>query len=500
MTELSQDKRQTELTLSQLIAYKQPELYYDYNDRGMSSLFSDVYKDKARYNVTAREWYTYNGVVWEVDTGSMKVKQLAKELTDELTSYALCISDDHRKAEFLKVLAHYGQLKYRKTMLEDAQDENFIEQADLDRDKNLFNCLNGTYNLATGEFMPHEAADLLSKVSNVIYDREAVNSPLFEKFIEEIMQDNEEKITYLQKLFGLSLTADTSLETCWILYGASTRNGKSCLIETISYMMGDYARSTQPQTLAQKQNKDTRTASGDIARLAGCRFLSASEPPKRMLFDVALLKTLLGRDAIIARNLYEREFQFYPEFKLFITTNFLPLVTDDSVFASGRVNVITFDRHFSEAEQDKHLKDKLRQPEVISAIFNWCLIGLNLFRQSGAEPPQSVRAATEEYRQSSDKIGNFISECLVKTGNNTKAGTIYERYSEWCSENGFGCENKGNFFDELKNKGIFAKSGTVKGQSFQNVVKGYEISDYVEYDRRQYPTEEVAKIDTELPL
>lgn len=62
--------------------------------------------------------------------------------------------------------------------------------------------------------------------------------------------------------------------------------------------------------------------------------MNASEPPKRMLFDTALLKSLLGleRDSITARHLHQREFEFIPKFKLVINTNYLPTITDDTVF------------------------------------------------------------------------------------------------------------------------------------------------------------------------
>jgi len=240
---------------------------------------------------------------------------------------------------------------------------------------------------------------------------------------------------------------------------------------------GGYALNMQPQTLQQKHNTDSRQASGDIARLNNCRFLNASEPPKRMIFDVALLKTLLGRDSITARHLHEREFEFIPHFKLFINTNFLPLITDDTLFSSGRINVITFEKHFQPHEQDKHLKDKLRHKDSISGIFNWCIEGLKKFRQEGATPPTAITNSTAEYRSNSDKLGNFISECLEHTGNNSKAGAIYSAYKEWCELNGFGVENKGNFFDELRGKNILAKAGTVNGATVKNIVIGYEIID-----------------------
>ncbi len=427
----------------------------------------------------------------------MRTLNKAKELADSLLIYATTIEDEQQKKNYLDYVCKLGQLKFRETMVKDSRDIYFVTQADFDKNLDFFNCQNGTLNLKTFEFKPHNADDLLSKISNVIYEPSA-KSEEWEKFINEVMQGDTDKITYLKKILGYSLTADTNLEACFILYGATTRNGKSTLIETMLYMLGNtagYGMSMQPQTLAQKQNKDSRQASGDIARLDGCRFLNASEPPKRMIFDVGLLKNFLGRDSITARHLHEREFEFIPRFKLFINTNFLPLITDDTLFSSGRINVITFDRHFEPHEQDKNLKNKLIKAENLSGILNWCIEGLKLYYKDGAIPPQAITTATAEYRQNSDKIGNFIAECLEeKAGTNTKALDVYIKYKEWCSNNGFGVENKGNFFDELRGKNIFSPSGTVNGATVRNVVKDYtlvkdeieETPPYYSYSSRKY--------------
>lgn len=450
---------------------------YSWSDKGFSALFADLLKDYCRYNSTAREWFFFNGKAWVRDTGAMRVSKAAKTFSDALHLYGAGIEDEARRGLFLKEILRFGKFAVRETLIKDARDRYFFEQPQLDCNLNLYNCQNGTLNLRTGEFKRHDPADMLSKVSNVVYNPEA-SSPLFQKFINDIMLSSTEKIRYLQKVTGATLTADTSMETCWMLYGPSTRNGKSTFVETIGYMHGNtggYALSMQPQTLAQRQNKDTRQASGDIARLDGCRFLNASEPPKRMIFDTALLKTLLGRDTITARHLFEREYEFVPHFHLFINTNFLPLIQDDTLFSSGRINVITFDRHFAPSEQDRTLKDRLQSEKNISGIFNWCLEGLRMLREEGAEPPLSVTEATTEYRRNSDKIGNFIAECMQKTGRNSTAGSVYKRFQTWCEDNGFGTENKRSFFDELRGKGIFAETGTVNNLTAHNVVKGYEL-------------------------
>ena len=137
--------------------------------------------------------------------------------------------------------------------------------------------------------------------------------------------------------------------------------------------------------------------------------------------------------------------------------------------------MIEFGRHFTPEQQDPKLKATLREPEEISGLFNLCLHGLEHYREEGLSPPASVVQAVKSYRESSDKIQNFISECMEKTGKNSGAGSVYQAYKEWCSDCGFGIESKRSFFDELKAKSLFSPSGTVNGVTVKNVVVGYEL-------------------------
>lgn len=460
---------------------------YELSDKGDGQLYADVFQDCLRYNATAREWYYFNGRYWQQDTGGMIAEGKACELSDALLVYGYDLEDEATRRDYIKHVARMGSRRVRKIMMDDSRHVNCIENADLDRDLYLFNCLNGVLDLKTFEFKPHSPDYLMTKIAQVEY-KPAARSAAWEKFIDEVLQGDAQKTGYLQKLLGLSLTGDTKDESCYMLYGPSTRNGKSTLLETYAYMLGGaggYAMNMKPETLAQRQIKDGRQASGDIARLDGCRFLNVSEPPKKMMFDVALLKNLTGRDTITARHLHQSEFQFTPVFKLFINTNFLPLITDDTLFSSGRLNVITFDRHFKPEEQDKGLKDRLKEPDNISGLLNWCLTGLKRYYMEGAAPPESVRAATAEYRSNSDKVGNFIRDCLRESKENSTLKDVYEKYGEWCKENGFGTENKGNLKDELKAKGIFAERGTVNGKTCKNIVKGYVIFTGESEDQQQ---------------
>lgn len=456
---------------------------YETNDKGFGALFAEIFKDRHRYNASRKDFMSYDGKRWVDDTEGLSARSDAKVLSDALLAYGSSTGN----SDYLKSVSSLCSLRSRNNMLQDSRDVYYFSNEDLDTNDYLLNVQNGTVDLSedTPKFLKHSPDMLLSKICNANYDP-AASCKEWEKFLYEIMQGDKEKIKYLQKIAGLSLTGNTQEETCFILYGSTTRNGKSTFCETLIHLLGDYALTMKPESLAVKQNMDSRQASGDIARLAGCRFCNASEPPKRMLFDTALLKSLLGRDSITARHLHQREFSFIPKFKLVINTNYLPTITDDTVFTSGRINVISFDRHFEPEEQDKHLKDKLRQESELSGILNWCIDGLRMYRKEGLKPPAAVQQTTETYRTDSDKIGNFIKECLAKTGKNSSIKSIYEVYSTWCSDNGYGTESKGNFISEIKSKGLYATSGTVEGKTVRNIVKGYTAeSDFMEVNGQE---------------
>jgi len=457
---------------------------YETSDKGFGRLFADVFKDKHRYNPSRKDFMRYDGKRWIDDIEGLSARASAKVLSDALVRYAVNVDTE---GKYLKAVAALCNIRNRNNMLQDSKDVYFFSNEQLDVNDYLLNVQNGTLGLSGNEpvFLSHSPDMLLSKICNAEYDP-AADCREWKKFLLEIMQDDREKISYLQKIAGLSLTGNTEQETCFILYGSTTRNGKSTFCETLIHLLGDYAVTMKPESLAVRQNLDSRQASGDIARLAGCRFCNASEPPKRMLFDTALLKSLLGRDSITARHLYQRETTFIPKFKLVVNTNFLPTITDDTVFSSGRINVISFDRHFEPQEQDKDLKNRLRDKSEVSGILNWCIEGLRLYRKEGLKPPTAVQTATDTYRTDSDKVGNFINECLAKTGRNSKAKDVYEAYTKWCDDNGYGCENKGNFFAELKAKGLFMNSGTVEGKTVRNIVKGYTVeTDFIQYDGQE---------------
>lgn len=470
--------------LLEILKYMDPaskkSSYRGTDDIALGKLYADVYRSIARYNTTAKCWYLFNGVVWVPDQGSKTAGLLAQMLQRGLTGYLYQQPAQDDLQEYLTVIKKLGNHTQREKMLQDAAMYTHFKSEDLDSNPDVFNCLNGVYDLSTHTFTQgHDAELLLSKCSNVVYDP-AASSADWDKFIREVLEDNTEKTQFLRRAVGLSLTENTSEECFFMLIGTRTRNGKSTCLETIGYALGDYAESAAPETFA-KRDRQGSGPSPDRAKLKGCRFLRVSEPDKGMLLDEGFIKSATGGELINARFLNENMIQFIPKFKLFMNVNNPPIITDMTVFDSDRVHVITFDKHFSAAERDHKLKSKLRKPAAISGLFNWCIEGLKDYEQQGLNPPACVTQATAGYRDNSDKIKCFIKDCMIPSDGSRETLTeVYSRYSDWCRSSGYASGSKRSFKNEMIKRGLLLERGTMNGVTRYNLITGYRLTTFNE--------------------
>ena len=342
-------------------------------------------------------------------------------------------------------------------------------------DAYIFNCKNGTLHIDTGEFTEHRSTDLLTKISPVVYDPTAY-SERFSTYIDEIMSGDADRAKFLQKILGYGLTGDTRHECMTILYGVTTRNGKGTLCESVLKVLGDYGCASRPETIAMKSYTNGSQPSEDVARLAGVRFVNIPKPGKGMVLDAAKVKAMTGNDTLNARFLHENSFDFQPQFKIYVNTNFLPVINDMTLFSSDRIIIIPFDRHFDEQSRDTTLKRQFAEPHVQSAILNWLLEGYRLLRSEGLGLPKSVKEATERYQHDSDRMVLFFEDNLV--GDDTAeelTSTVYARYKGWCQENGCYPEGMKNFKQGLQAFAQVVRKRPKQGGEKTTVLLGYRL-------------------------
>ena len=448
---------------------------YPWNDIGAGHIFADFYQDRLRYVPERKMWFYYEDGIWNKYTGNLRAMKYCTELANLMYSFALEIRDEDKRKSYMKYAAKWQNHSNRVNILKDAQVHHPIHYGDFDADIYAFNCKNGTLHINTGEFTEHRSTDLLTKISPVVYDPTA-HSERFCTYIDEIMSGDTERAKFLQKILGYGLTGDTRHECMTILYVATTRNGKGTLCESVLKVLGEYGCTSRAETIAMKNYTNGSQPSEDVARLAGVRFVNISEPTKGMVLDAAKIKAMTGNDTLNARYLHENSFDFQPQFKIYVNTNYLPVINDMTLFTSDRIIIIPFDRHFDEHTRDTSLKQKFAEAEVQSAILNWLLEGYRLLRKEGLRLPKSVKAATERYQHDSDKMVLFFEDNLVADDTAEElTATVYARYKGWCKDNGCYAEGMKNFKQGLEAFAPVVRKRPKRGGEKTTLLIGYRL-------------------------
>lgn len=422
---------------------------YSWDEIGMSALFAKCYIDRLRYCDRAGFWYVYNGVIWEADCNKKSVKAHAAvmQFISLLGKYSYQFIGDENKTTFIKKISTFVDRRFRSRLLDDAASQMGIEPEQFDSSPYLLNCTNGTYDLRTGEFRKAAAEDFVTQKTNCSGSILPLSFPRWAQFIGEVCENDTEKAAYLQRALGYSIFGESNEECMFILYGKSTRNGKSTLLETLHYVLGDYA-DIAPVDLICKGGKfkSAENASPVLAKLKGKRFVTMAESEQCGKIDESVLKQYTGGEAITARPLYQKPFEFIPQFTLWLSCNDLPRVEDSSIFASKRIRVIEFNRHFSNTEQDKNLKTEFRSPAAASAILQWLIAGYQEYKRIGLNEPTSVKTATKQYEKENDVISMFLTEKYKPDpAGFVPIGELYSQYTIWCRTNSYNAVTKKGF-------------------------------------------------------
>ena len=113
--------------------------------------------------------------------------------------------------------------------------------------------------------------------------------------------------------------------------------------------------------------------------------------------------------------------------------------------------------------------------ENVNGIFNWLLDGYRWLREdvkqgNGLVLPDKVKDAIAEYRQETDIVGQFVSDCTARHENNRIAASeLYAAYTSWAKDNGYRQLNNKNFIAELR------RQADVRRGAAGNVVVGVSL-------------------------
>lgn len=403
---------------------------YHRTDLGNANRLVRDFGNEICYCKEIGRWFVWDSTRWEMDTTGA-IDRLAVKTTLNIYSEAKDAMDKEERVAICKWATQSESKQKLQSMIDLAKIhiKTSIKQEQLDQYPWLTCVQNGMIDLRNGAHLDSDPGAYCTRQINSDYDPEAT-SPRWEAFLEQVLPDANVR-EFVQRAIGYTLTGEISEQCLFFLYGEG-RNGKSTFLETLTHLLGDYARTTRAETIMLKRG-DAGIAN-DVAALRGARMVSASEVNEGQRLNEALIKTMTGGDTIDARFLYAESFNFKPVFKLFMRGNHKPKISGNDAGIWRRMRLIPFIVNIPDEEQDKQLGNKLL--EELPGILNWAVRGCLDWQTNGLAAPSAVKEATQEYRDEQDILGAFFVEnCQFDQYARCDKTELWHLYKEWANKN-----------------------------------------------------------------
>ena len=382
----------------------------DKSDHDNARRITYLFGDTIRYIADADKWARFKDGFWNVgDSRNSALYPLAAKAVNLMTANAT------NKSQFATAISMKKQSKMSAavTMIKGVE-SIIISKKDLDRHKNLLNCLNGVVDLETGILYPHSPELLLTQQCRAIY-RPNFRNETIDKFLRDI-QPNEDTRSALLRFTAYGITGEAREEKFLFIDGKGG-NGKGTFTGLILYLMNSYGCVFPIEgILLNGRPSDPNAPTPAFTILLSKRIVIADEIPPNVKLNVAVIKRLTGRDPIFVRPLHSEAFIIDdPTWTFLFSGNNLPEIVDvhDPGIARRLMN-IQFTQDFTGDRADVTLKQRLLEPDALSAMLSILVGHAIAWYKDGLVVSQDMKDATRRYLESQDFISEFISENCVR--------------------------------------------------------------------------------------
>lgn len=395
------------------------------------------FNTNARF-VTGWGWLLWNGSCWQKDGNGRHITSIRHFLRATAKNYEDW-ADKKVEAGSIKnevvfrrsVATTCNNLRSKRTVeavekLVRSNPQLVASPDQFDANSDLLGTPGGTVDLRTGDLREARREDYITKQVAIIPAAKGAQPVAFLNFLDRVFGGDAELIAFIRRAAGYALTGSTREHKLLFLYGTG-RNGKSVFLNTLLGMLSDYSRRAPSNLFLDARNESHPTS---LAGLMGARLVVGSELPPGKTWNETMIKDLTGGDVVTARFMRQDFFDYLPQFTLMIAGNHQPSFRGIDEAIRARVCLVPFEVTIPEDERDPELENKLK--DEWSEILRWAIDGAVEWQKQGLNPPERVLAASEEYLESEDLFGQFLSETTVedKRGEVTSK-QLFIAYQSW---------------------------------------------------------------------
>ncbi len=421
------------------------------SDDDFSQAFLDARRDRLRFCPDLESWLHFSpDQGWRRDETGVAYATLlefARQLVVEGLEEAKKLEDPQT---FVRDLT---RLKDRRRLdpalhLSTTDPRIVVRALDLDSRPEVIACTNGIVDVLTGNFTPFDRQILVTRRLAVAFDPDA-KAPIWDRFLSEVQPDPTMR-AFLQRLLGSALFGAVRDHILPFHHGTGA-NGKSTALETVLDLFGGYgAKLTNSLVYATRNGASPYL---ELAGLFGARLAIGQENAQGGSLNEELLKAITGGDRVKGRFHHANFIEGPASYKVHLVGNHKPLIagTDDGIWR--RFVLIPWPVSIPPEQRDPLLRERITQEAP--GLLNWLLQGCIAWNRDGLQIPDRCRALTNDFRQESDELADFIGETMTKDPESyCLKGEVYNAYKQWAEEGGLRPKTKRQLSTALQERGF----------------------------------------------
>lgn len=433
----------------------------EYSDDALADTFSGRYGNSLAYVHAWGRWLIWDQTRWQTDE-TLRARDMARTVARSVAAAAATRVDLGPRAARIANALSSARTIGAIEQLARADRRHAATQHQWDQDPWALNTPGGIVDLQAGTLRPSRKEDYATKITRAAPGGEC---PQWLEFLRVVTDGDDELVAFMRRMAGYCLTGITREHALFFVYGGGG-NGKGTFLNTIDWMLNDYARAANMDMFVEQKYQSHPT---DVAGLMGARLVTAQETEEGKRWHESRLKAFTGGDPITARFMRQDEFTFIPQFKLVFAGNHKPLLRNVDEAIRRRLYLIPFTVTIDASRRDPYLYAKLR--DEMPGILQWCIDGCLDWQDNMLAPPDRVLATTEDYFEDQDTLKQFFADCCEFDRNYRVVTTdLYRRYGRWAEEAGEFVLPRRRWLQQLANHGI--QSNKVGGTK---VIEGMRI-------------------------
>lgn len=277
-----------------------------------------------------------------------------------------------------------------------------------DQKYSIINCLNCELWIAPNgnvEQKPHNPESKLTYCLNVEYDPAATAVKFDDALLGVFAKasDPAGMVRHWNEIMGYAIQHQRDIPAFFLLIGDGN-NGKSKLLQTMERLVG-------PKAVLNGQIQTFYEDRFNIASLVGKQLFVDDDMKFGARLNDGIIKKLSEDKKITTRRAFEPDsFSFCSRALLMLAGNSYPTSGDISHGFRRRINVVPFNRRFSQKDDKPQLFNEIWAEEM-SGVLNRAIAGLQRLRKRGRfEPPLDCENAKKTFIAAANPLTAFLED------------------------------------------------------------------------------------------